>query len=73
MPIGMLTRKIHRQESQEVSMPPASGPIATAAPIVAPQSAERGAALPPVELLRDERERGREHHRASDALRHRAR
>ena len=34
----MLTKKIHRQESQEVSMPPASGPIATAAPIVAPQA-----------------------------------
>ena len=37
MPIGMLTRKIQRHESQEVSIPPASGPIATAAPIVAPQ------------------------------------
>ena len=36
-PIGMLTRKIHRQESHEVSIPPASGPIATAAPITAPQ------------------------------------
>ena len=37
MPIGMLTRKIQRHESQDVSTPPASGPIATAAPIVAPQ------------------------------------
>ena len=36
-PIGMLTRKIHRHESHEVRTPPASGPIATAAPIVAPQ------------------------------------
>ena len=36
-PIGMLTRKIQRHDSQEVSMPPASGPTATAAPIVAPQ------------------------------------
>ncbi len=30
--------------------------------------AERGAALAAVELLREERERGREHHRAADAL-----
>ncbi len=37
-PIGMLTRKIQRHESQEVSIPPTSGPIATASPIVAPQS-----------------------------------
>ncbi len=36
-PIGMLTRKIQRQESHDVSTPPASGPIATAAPTVAPQ------------------------------------
>ena len=36
-PIGMLTRKIQRHESHEVSMPPTSGPIATASPIVAPQ------------------------------------
>ena len=36
-PIGMLTKKIQRHESHEVSMPPASGPTATAAPIVAPQ------------------------------------
>ena len=33
----MLTRKIHRHVSQDVSTPPTSGPIATAAPIVAPQ------------------------------------
>ena len=38
IPIGMLTRKIQRHESHDVSIPPASGPIATAAPIVAPQS-----------------------------------
>ena len=37
IPMGMLTRKIQRHESQVVSTPPASGPIATAAPIVAPQ------------------------------------
>ena len=38
IPIGMLTRKIHRHDSHEVSIPPASGPIATAAPITAPHS-----------------------------------
>ena len=38
MPIGMFTRKIHRHDSQDVSMPPTSGPIATAAPIVAPHN-----------------------------------
>ena len=37
MPIGTLTKKIHRHESHEVSIPPTSGPIATAAPVVAPQ------------------------------------
>ncbi len=36
-PIGMLTRKIQRHESHDVSTPPASGPMATAAPVVAPQ------------------------------------
>ncbi len=36
-PIGMLTRKIQRQESSEVRTPPASGTTATAAPVVAPQ------------------------------------
>ena len=36
-PIGMLTRKIQRHESHDVSIPPTSGPIATAAPTVAPQ------------------------------------
>ena len=38
IPIGMLTRKIHRHESHDVSRPPASGPIATAAPTVAPHT-----------------------------------
>ncbi len=37
MPIGTLTKKIHRQPNQVVKAPPTSGPIATAAPIVAPQ------------------------------------
>ena len=36
MPIGRLTRKIQRQSSPEVSAPPTSGPMANAAPIVAP-------------------------------------
>src|SRR5438445_620901 len=33
----MFTKKIQRQDSQVVSPPPTSGPIATAAPVVAPQ------------------------------------
>ena len=35
-PIGTLTKKIQRQPSPEVSPPPTSGPIATAAPSTAP-------------------------------------
>jgi hypothetical protein len=37
MPIGTFTKKIHSQPSPSVSAPPTSGPIATAAPTVAPQ------------------------------------
>ena len=37
MPIGMLTKKIQRQPAHSVRTPPTSGPIATAAPVVAPQ------------------------------------
>ena len=37
-PIGTLTKKIASQPIHSVSTPPASGPIATAAPVVAPQS-----------------------------------
>jgi hypothetical protein len=37
MPIGRLTKKIHRQPAHSVRAPPTSGPIATAAPTVAPQ------------------------------------
>ena len=33
----MLTKKIHRQPAHSVRTPPTSGPIATAAPVVAPQ------------------------------------
>ena len=36
-PIGRLTKKIQRQPAQVVRTPPTSGPIATAAPTVAPQ------------------------------------
>ena len=36
-PIGRLTKKIQRQPTYVVSAPPTSGPIATAAPTVAPQ------------------------------------
>jgi hypothetical protein len=38
-PIGTLIRKIDSQPSRSVSAPPTSGPIATATPIVAPNSA----------------------------------
>ena len=37
MPIGTLMKKIASQPMCSVSTPPTSGPIATAAPIVAPQ------------------------------------
>ena len=35
--MGRLTKKIHRQPAHSVNAPPTSGPIATAAPTVAPQ------------------------------------
>jgi len=35
-PMGMLTKKIHRQPMPLVMRPPSSGPIATAPPITAP-------------------------------------
>ncbi len=38
-PIGMLTKKIHRQLSESVMIPPKSGPAATAKPTVDPQIA----------------------------------
>jgi hypothetical protein len=38
MPIGAFTKKIHRQEMPEVSIPPSSGPTATARPVTAPQA-----------------------------------
>ena len=37
MPMGRLTKKIHRQDRPEVSAPPSNGPIATACPVMAPQ------------------------------------
>ena len=38
-PTGMLTKKIHRQLSESVMIPPSSGPAATAKPTVEPQTA----------------------------------
>ena len=38
MPIGTLTKKIDSQPLASTSTPPTSGPIATAAPVVAPHS-----------------------------------
>ena len=64
----MLTRKIHRHESHDVSS--AAGERADRdrrSDRRAPH-AERRPALPAVELLREQRERGREHDRAADAL-----
>ena len=37
-PTGRLTKKIHRQDSQVVSIPPASTPIAPPAPLTAPNA-----------------------------------
>ena len=38
IPIGTFTKKIHRQDSPEISMPPSNGPMATARPVTAPQT-----------------------------------
>ena len=38
IPIGTLMKKMNSQPNPSVSAPPTSGPIATAAPVVAPQS-----------------------------------
>ncbi len=38
IPIGTLTKKIHRHDRPEVSTPPSSGPMATARPVTAPQA-----------------------------------
>ena len=38
MPIGTFTKKIHRQEMPEVSIPPSSGSTATARPVTAPHT-----------------------------------
>jgi hypothetical protein len=38
MPIGALTKKIHRQDRPSVSSPPSSGPMATASPVTAPHT-----------------------------------
>ena len=37
-PIGRFTKKIHRHESQLVSAPPSTGPMATAMPVTAPNT-----------------------------------
>ncbi len=68
IPIGTLTKKIHSQPRPSVSRPPISGPIATAPPTVAPQMPDRVGALAALELLRDQRQRGREHRRGAGAL-----
>ena len=36
--MGMLTKKIQRHDSPEVSTPPSTGPMATATPVVAPKA-----------------------------------
>ena len=37
-PIGTFTKKIHRHDSQLVKAPPSTGPIATATPVIAPNT-----------------------------------
>ena len=37
IPIGMLTKKIHRHDNDETSTPPTTGPTATATPVIEPQ------------------------------------
>src|SRR6185437_15332352 len=47
-PTGALTKKIHRQDSPDVRMPPNNGPMATASPVIAPQTPK---AMPRSSLL----------------------
>ena len=68
MPIGTLTKKIHSQPMPEVITPPTTGPTATAAPITPPNTPKAMPRSRPWKAVRDQRQRGREHHRAAGAL-----
>ena len=65
-PIGRLTRNTQRQPGPSTSSPPTSGPIASAAPVIAPQTPSANAALRALELVREQRQRGGEHRRGPD-------
>ncbi len=67
-PIGTLTKKIHSQPMPEVITPPTTGPTATAAPITPPNTPKATPRSLALERLCDQRQRGREHHRAAGAL-----
>ena len=68
MPIGTLMKKIDSQPMPSVSAPPTSGPMATAAPIVAPQIPNAVPRSRPWKARGEQRQRGGEHRRAADAL-----
>ena len=68
IPMGRLTKKIHRHPRPLVRAPPTSGPTATAPPTVAPQAAMAVPRSAAVEVLADESQRGGEHGRAAHAL-----
>ena len=67
-PIGTFTKKIHSQPMPEVITPPMTGPTATAAPITPPYTPKARPRSLPWNALRDQRQRGREHHRSARAL-----
>ena len=67
-PIGMLTKKIHSQPRVWVMMPPDQRPDCHGAADRRPPDSEGGGAVLAVELLPDQRQRGREHPRAADSL-----
>ena len=67
-PIGMLTKKIQRHDRPLVIAPPSTGPDRDRDTGDGTERAERDAAFPAVERLCHERQRGREHDRAADAL-----
>ncbi len=68
MPIGTLMKKIQFQLTCSVSRPPTSGPIASAIAETPAQMPIARAALPGRERRGDDRQRGRVHQRAAEAL-----
>ena len=74
MPIGRLTRKIHRHDrpvmSSRMISPPTSGPVMVAMPITAPTNPKHTGALRGWEGDLDHREHLRIHHRRHRSLEH---